>query len=188
VVVPQAPGNGVGQPQRCPIELLSLDDIGREGVLVTDGLRRVPGHHRGGVDAPRPRREVEPMPTESASEGGLGHGGQLTDDRHPVVGQRLLHLGSDAPQPTDGKRREERGLLAGGDDDHAIGLFEVRGDLRHELVRGRAHADHQAHLAPTRSPSRRRWSAISAGRTGDVEEMPRQADRLDQRREGLELP
>ena len=62
--------------------------------------------------------------------------GEVADRPDAVFREGGARLRSNAPEPRDRQRVEERGLVARRDDDQAIGLAQVRRDLRDEL-RGR---------------------------------------------------
>ena len=126
------------------------------------------------------------MLPEPPDEGVGRQRGQIADRDDPEVAQRLGRLAADAPQPRDRERREERRLAARRHDDQAVGLAQLRRDLRHELRRPdpdrRREPDLGADRRLDRAPDRLAV-AEQRLRAGDVEEGLVDRDRLHLRRE-----
>jgi len=89
-----------------------------------------------------------PLLAEAADEEVVRERGEIADRPDAVLAKGGSRLRADAPQPGDRERGEELGLGPGLDDDQAVGLAEVRGDLRDELRRRDAYGDRQGDLRP----------------------------------------
>ena len=106
--------------------------------------------------------------------------------RTPYSRSAARGLLTDAPQPGDRQRRQERGLRARRHDDEAVGLAQVRRDLGDELGRRDADRRGQPDLGADAALIA---AAISCAvpeqrpRSGHVEEGLVDRDRLDERRE-----
>ena len=110
-----------------------------EGVLLADRFRGlVPADDRL-PDSAGAQRQVATVLTEAAREQILRQCGEIADRRHAELGQLPTGAGAHAPQPLDAERREERRLVPGRDDDQAVRLAQIAGDLGHEPVRRDPH-------------------------------------------------
>ena len=98
------------------------------------------------VYAPRAVADAVAALAEVAGEPGFGHGGQLADGVHALVVEARGGLGADAHQLAHGQGSQEVGLLAGRDNDQAVGFLQVRRDLGHGLAGAEAHGDGEAGL------------------------------------------
>ena len=98
----------------------------------------------------RPLAEDRAHLAEPAHEEVVGQRRQVADRPDAVLLQRRRPIRADAPQPRDRERREERRLGARRDDDQAVGLAEVAGDLGDQLRRRDPDRDRQPDLAADR--------------------------------------
>ena len=111
---------------------------------------------------------------------------QLPDGEHTVLGQPFPGDRANAPHQLDRQVVQERELGRGIDDDQAVGLGHLRGDLRQMLRARDADRDRQAELRAHATPDRlrnlgRRTEQVRAAR--DIGERFVDRDALDQRGE-----
>ena len=134
VVSAQARRDAVGELQQRGAQALGIGGVLVVGVLLAQAL--VAGglpRHVAVVLATREPLQVVAVRADLACEPRRVERGQLADRGDPELGERLLHLGSHAPEPPHRQRRQEGGFRAGSDHRQAVGLAHVGGDLGDEL-------------------------------------------------------
>src|SRR5258708_3188540 len=177
----------LSEPEQGVLDLRPVQRVAIEGVGVTDRLRVAwLGHDLAiVVDALRALGDGRPVLAQARLEERRIGPREVADGAHPEVLEQLLGLRTHAPEPLQRERREERGLAAARHHDEAIGLAQIRGDLRAELVRGDADGQHEADPLEDRPLETARALLDPAEEmrgAGDVEECLVERDRLAERR------
>ena len=139
---------------------------------------------RAVIDAARGAPQPIAVRAEAAAEFVSGKSRQIADRLDTELRQLARRHLADAPQPADGQRRQERGLLAGRHDGDAVRLPVVTGDLGDQFVGRDAQRGRQPQLAldPILQGLRQlAGRAIVRLGAADIEEGLVDGDRLDQR-------
>ncbi len=184
----EASGHTLGEGQERALELLWVPRVNGEGVLMADGLGLHPVADRRGIDTAGALRKVGAMPTEAPHQQGRLERSQVADGPDSVVLECMARLGPDTPQAPDGQRRQEGGFVARRDDDQAVGLAQLGGDLGHQLGRRDPDGSRQSDLVGDGAFDGNGdlgWVAEEGLGAGHVEEGFVDRDRLD---EGGEAP
>jgi len=167
------------------VDLDGVVDVVLEGLVAADALLALHPLHRAGVTAPREVVEVTPRGVAQAPHQRRQRGvGDVGDGTQAQPHEGLLGALPHPPQGADGQLLHERHDLVAGHDDHAVGLGEAGGDLRHELRRRDADRAGDALLVVDGVAdvlSDGRWWAHPSHRTRDVEERLVERERLHHR-------
>src|SRR5439155_21264717 len=103
------------------------------------------------VDPIRALPYVRSVLTQPAFEHRAVERRELPDGSKVPAGQHLAGTRPHAPETLQRQWCQERGLLAGGDDDEAVGLAKIGAHLRAQLVRGHADRDDETAALSDRS-------------------------------------
>ncbi len=150
-----------------------------------DRLDRPFGDHRVVVDPPRELVQAAPELPEAHLELDQRARPEVSDRRHPHRGESGAGGLADTGELADRQRGEERLDLLRPDDEQAVGLLPVGGDLGEELVRRDAGRGGEGGLFADLAPddARRLGRGREAGELlGDVEVGLVERQRLDERR------
>jgi len=185
---PQGAGDLRRRGEEEVLDLSRVGEIGLEGRLGRDRLRVAPGLDRSSIAA---MRELVQMGSSALAQRGAKEGGieslQVPDRPDPEVPQALRRARPDPPEPSDGKRGEERDLLPVGHHGEPVRLAEVARHLREELVRCDSDGDDQAGALedlPTDAPGDRRPVAEEASGAAHIEKRLVERERLHEGSEG----
>ena len=155
--------DGITQAHELTFERVVRVEVGREGLLVANGLQRSIGLDRAIVEAVRQLVEVAPVRlAEHPDERRLGQCGEVSHGRDAEPAEPFQRRGPDSPERLHGMALQELELVLRGHDDHSGAGPDARGahlrlrglgrKLRHQLRARDAdragEAEPFAHLGP----------------------------------------
>src|SRR5258706_820475 len=177
--------DALGETKQRRLHGRRIERVAIERVLVTHGLRGHVWLDRALIDpvgALPDRTSV--LPESHVQRGDVGLREVADGAKTPAL-EQLARLRADGPPARELERREERGLATGSAAHQAVGLAQIRADLRAELVGRDANGDDQSELRThlrlqVLRDLHRATEQMLGG--GHVEEGLVERDRLHQRR------
>ena len=129
----------IGETQHLGLHARVVGEVGEEGFLGADGFLVPLGHHRPLVDAGRAFAHALRIAAEDRPQHRIRRMRSWPSVARPAASTRSPNF-----RPRPGRRRTDSGsstafMLAVVTHREPVGLFEIRGDLRHQLVGRDAH-------------------------------------------------